>query len=44
MAELPDYVVVNRARGKMVTRCASQVTVRDFAPIDSDEPPFRTTR
>ena len=41
MSELPDYVVVNRASGRMLTRSASEIRVRDFAPIVSDEPPAR---
>jgi hypothetical protein len=41
MAELPEYVVLHRVRGRMVTPCAAEVTVRDFPPIVSDEPPSR---
>lgn len=35
------YIVVNRARGKMLTHSASQIFVRDFPPLISDEPPSR---
>lgn len=41
MSELPEYVVVNRARGRMLTHAAAEVHVRDFPPIVSDEPPSR---
>jgi uncharacterized OsmC-like protein len=41
MNELPDYVVVNRARGRMLTHSAAEVSVRDFPPLVSDEPPSR---
>lgn len=41
MSELPDYVVVNRARGRMLTHAAAEVSVRQFPPIVSDEPPSR---
>ncbi len=36
----PDYVVVNRARGKMLTHAAAEVEVRHFR-IVVDEPPSR---
>ena len=35
------YVVVNRARGKMLSQAAAEVFVRDFPPLVSDEPPSR---
>jgi uncharacterized OsmC-like protein len=41
MAEQPDYIVANRASGKMLTHAAAEIYVRDFAPIISDEPPSR---
>ncbi len=41
MSELPDYVVVNRASGRMLSRTAAEVRVREFQPIVSDEPPAR---
>jgi uncharacterized OsmC-like protein len=41
MSEYPDYIVTNRARGKMVTHAAAEIRVRDFPPILSDEPPSR---
>ena len=34
-------VVVNRARGEMLSHTASAVHVRDFPPLVSDEPPAR---
>ena len=34
-------VVVNRARGEMLSDTASAVHVRDFPPLVSDEPPSR---
>lgn len=37
----PDYIVVNRAHGTMLTHAAVEVQVRDFAPVISDEPPSR---
>lgn len=36
-----EYVVVNRARGSMLTHSASEVRVRRFPPIVSDEPARR---
>jgi len=41
MTETSDYIVVNRARGKMLTHAAAEVYVRDFPPVISDEPPSR---
>ena len=41
MAKTPTYVVVNRASGKMLTHAASEIYVRDFPPVISDEPPSR---
>jgi uncharacterized OsmC-like protein len=41
MTEQPDYIVVNRARGEMVSHAATKVYVRDFPPVVSDEPPSR---
>jgi len=44
MGEEPDageHIVVNRARGQMLTHSAAAVSVRDFAPVISDEPPSR---
>ena len=40
MSELPNYVVVNRVRGRMLTHAAAELRVRDFT-IVSDEPPSR---
>lgn len=36
-----EYIVVNRARGKMLTHSASEIVVRHFPPVLSDEPPTR---
>lgn len=36
-----EYVVINRARGKMISHAAAQVFVRNFPPVISDEPPSR---
>lgn len=41
MAEMPDYVVVNRARGKMLTHSATELRVREFPALVSDEPSSR---
>jgi len=41
MAEQPDYIVVNHARGKMASPTATEIYVRDFPPVISDEPPSR---
>ncbi len=37
----PHYLVTNRARGKMRSHSAAEVTVRNFPPLVSDEPPTR---
>jgi uncharacterized OsmC-like protein len=39
--QTPDYIVTNRARGKMLTPAAAEVYVRDFPGVVSDEPPSR---
>lgn len=39
--EASQYVVTNRAHGKMLSRTAAEVYVRDFDPVISDEPPAR---
>jgi hypothetical protein len=39
--DLEKYIVVNRARGKMLTHSASEIYVRDFPPVISDEPASR---
>ncbi|HXF56540.1 MAG TPA: hypothetical protein VNO34_03010 [Actinomycetota bacterium] len=36
-----EYVVVNRARGRMLTHSASEIRVRHFPPLVSDEPARR---
>lgn len=41
MSESPDYMVVNRAHGRMLSRASAEVRVREFPPIVSDEPPAR---
>lgn len=41
MAKQPDYLVVNRARGRMRSHAAAEIYIRDFAPVISDEPPSR---
>jgi uncharacterized OsmC-like protein len=40
-AEANEYIVVNRARGKMITHAAAEVHIRDFPALVSDEPPSR---
>jgi hypothetical protein len=40
-SEGKDYIVINRARGKMLDHAAAEVYVRDFPAITSDEPPSR---
>jgi uncharacterized OsmC-like protein len=37
----PDYIVINRARGRMLTHAAAEVYVRDFPAVIADEPPSR---
>ena len=41
MKDTPDYIVVNRARGEMVTPSASKIHIRHLEPVISDEPPSR---
>ncbi|MDX1523318.1 MAG: hypothetical protein R3264_16965 [Anaerolineae bacterium] len=41
MTDQPDYIVINRAKGKMLTHAASEIYIRDFDPVISDEPPSR---
>ena len=41
MKDTPEYIVVNRARGKMITHSASKIQIREFEPVISDEPPSR---
>jgi hypothetical protein len=40
-SEGSEYIVTNRARGKMIDHAAAEVYVRDFPPVISDEPPSR---
>lgn len=39
--EAEKHIVVNRAHGRMLTHSASEIYVRDFPPVISDEPPSR---
>ena len=41
MPDISKQIVVNRARGKMLTHAAAEIFVRDFPPVISDEPPSR---
>jgi uncharacterized OsmC-like protein len=41
MVERADYIVTNRARGKMRSHAAAEISIRDFDPVISDEPPSR---
>lgn len=41
MKDTPDYIVVNRARGEMLSHSASKIYIRDLSPVISDEPPSR---
>lgn len=41
MKDTPDYIVVNRARGKMLSHSAAEINIRDLTPVISDEPPSR---
>lgn len=41
MKDTPDFIVINQARGQMLTHSASKIHVRDLAPVISDEPPSR---
>lgn len=36
-----EYIVVNRAYGKMISNAAAEIRIRDFPPLVSDEPPAR---
>ena len=36
-----DYIVVNRARGRMLSHTSAEIVVRDHPPIVADEPPVR---
>ncbi|MEJ2600725.1 MAG: hypothetical protein P8Z00_20510 [Anaerolineales bacterium] len=35
------YIVVNHAHGKMASRTAAEIYIRDFPVLISDEPPSR---
>lgn len=36
-----QHVVTHRARGRMLSHSASEILVRQFPPLISDEPPAR---
>lgn len=36
-----EYIVVNRAQGKMISHAAAEIRIRDFPALVSDEPPAR---
>jgi len=40
-SEITPNLVTNKARGEMIDHAASQVFVRNFTPVISDEPPSR---
>jgi uncharacterized OsmC-like protein len=40
MAETEEYLVVNRAAGRMLSHAASEISIRGFT-VESDEPPSR---
>lgn len=33
----PDYIAIHHVQGRMLSRTAAEVSVRDFPPIVSDE-------
>lgn len=37
----PGDIVVNRARGRMLTNTSAEIVVREHPPIVADEPPSR---
>ena len=41
MSKQRDYIVTNRARGRMRSHAAAEIFIRDFDPVISDEPPSR---
>lgn len=41
MQDTPDHIVVNRARGRMLTHSATEIQIRDLLPVIADEPPSR---
>lgn len=41
MRDTPESIVINRAHGRMRTHSASEIQIRDLAPVISDEPPSR---
>jgi uncharacterized OsmC-like protein len=41
VAAAPEDIVVNRVRGRMLSRTATELRVRDLPPVTSDEPPAR---
>lgn len=41
MKDTSEHVVVNKARGEMLSHSASRVHIRHLEPVISDEPPSR---
>ena len=41
MKDTPEHVVINKARGEMLSHSASRIYIRDLEPVISDEPPSR---
>jgi uncharacterized OsmC-like protein len=41
MKDTAENIVINRARGEMLSHSATRVTIRDLEPVISDEPPSR---
>jgi uncharacterized OsmC-like protein len=39
--DISQHIVLNRAHGKMLTHSASEIFVREFPSVISDEPPSR---
>lgn len=37
----PDHIVVHHVRGRMLSRTAAEISVREHAPIVADEPSSR---
>ena len=41
MKDTPEHVVINKARGEMLSHSASRIYIRHLEPVISDEPPSR---
>lgn len=41
MKDTSEHVVVNKARGEMLSHSASKIHIRHLEPVISDEPPSR---